>query len=262
MTTAMTRNTILAGVAVVLVAATPSLLPPPASEPIYACYVPANGTVYRVRAPGVPGDCVGPRSGPNAHVLFSWNVEGPQGPQGLQGIQGPPGEKGEPGEDGEDGAPGRDGEDGQDGEDGAPGEQGPPGVTPAEVASLQLQLSAVQTQIGGLQTLVNGHTTLIGSHLAQLNSLDARARDLTSSIEDLQVVMNERSDATSAHIAAREAFLQTQISGQNARINQLFTNDESLVTLLHQWWLAIENWHGSHFIVRPFFIDGVVSQGS
>jgi hypothetical protein len=61
-----------------------------AAEPgvIYACYVPATGTVYRIRAEGLPDACgaskVNGRVQP--HVPFQWNEQGPVGPQGPAGA--------------------------------------------------------------------------------------------------------------------------------------------------------------------------------
>lgn len=53
---------------------------------IHACYLPATGTVYRIKAPNTPAACRA------AHVEFSWPAEatpgaaGPQGPAG--GVSG------------------------------------------------------------------------------------------------------------------------------------------------------------------------------
>jgi hypothetical protein len=52
-------------------------------QTIDACYVPASGTIYRVKAPNTPAACLSA-----AHVPFSWNRQGPKGDKG---------EKGEPG---------------------------------------------------------------------------------------------------------------------------------------------------------------------
>ena len=46
----------------------------PVNTVLTACYVPASGTVYRVGAQGLPGDCFSP-----THVRFSWNSQGIQG---------------------------------------------------------------------------------------------------------------------------------------------------------------------------------------
>lgn len=121
----------------------------PAGAIQYACYVPASGTVYRIKVPGSKDACTSP-----AHVPFSWNhvghegpvgAQGPSGPQGakgvagamgapgLQGPQGPagaagePGPPGEPGPAGRNGAPGPDGNPGPAGPVGQPGDPGPPG---------------------------------------------------------------------------------------------------------------------------------------
>jgi hypothetical protein len=54
------------------------------AEILYACYNP-SGSVYRIKAPGLPDECHG------KHVEFSWNE---QGPQGLTGDKGEKGELG------------------------------------------------------------------------------------------------------------------------------------------------------------------------
>lgn len=100
---------------------------------IYACYVPATGTVYRIKEPGLPQACQGPAGGPNRHVEFSWNQigpigpVGPQGPQGIQGPSGPMGPMGPQGAKGDKGDPGADGSQGPQGEVGPQGPQGPKG---------------------------------------------------------------------------------------------------------------------------------------
>ena len=53
---------------------------------LYGCYVPNSGTVYRIKAPGLPTDC---RSA--QHVQFTWSLQGPAGPQGPAGVAGPQG---------------------------------------------------------------------------------------------------------------------------------------------------------------------------
>ena len=59
---------------------------------LYGCYVPASGTVYRIKADGLPAEC---RS--KNHVQFTWSLQGPPGPQGpagpagIQGVAGPSG---------------------------------------------------------------------------------------------------------------------------------------------------------------------------
>jgi len=55
---------------------------PPEPGVIYACYIPASGTVYRIKADGVGDECRA------YHIEFSFNVAGEQGPPGPQG---PPG---------------------------------------------------------------------------------------------------------------------------------------------------------------------------
>lgn len=98
-----------------------------APEILHACYVPSTGTVYRIKAPGLPDDCSGPKNGANRHIPFSWNAQGPAGEQGPQGPQGPQGEKGEKGEKGDRGDAGPQGPQGEPGMAGPRGETGPQG---------------------------------------------------------------------------------------------------------------------------------------
>ena len=44
-----------------------------ASDTIFACYVPATRTVYRIRDGGLDPNCAGPSGGPNPHVEFTRN---------------------------------------------------------------------------------------------------------------------------------------------------------------------------------------------
>jgi hypothetical protein len=53
------------------------------------CYVPNSGTVYRIKAAGLPDAC---RS--KQHVEFTWSLQGPQGPAGPSGPTGPQGATG------------------------------------------------------------------------------------------------------------------------------------------------------------------------
>jgi hypothetical protein len=73
------------GMAWALAARSPAIAPTPDPEIIYACYVPASGTVYRIKTPGGPQACH------DSHTEFSWNAEGPQGPAGPEGPAGPAG---------------------------------------------------------------------------------------------------------------------------------------------------------------------------
>lgn len=57
-----------------------------AADPLYACYVPSSGTVYRIRTTNAPPACVDP-----THVAFSWNTAGPKGDAGVAGGPGSPG---------------------------------------------------------------------------------------------------------------------------------------------------------------------------
>ncbi|MEX1256951.1 MAG: hypothetical protein WEG36_04965, partial [Gemmatimonadota bacterium] len=96
-------------------------------EEIFACYVPASGTVYRIKEPGLPDACFSPE-----HIQFSWKVSGegttgPQGPAGPQGDPGATGAQGEPGPTGAQGPEGFQGEQGPTGPQGDTGLQGPEG---------------------------------------------------------------------------------------------------------------------------------------
>jgi len=53
------------------------------------CYVPTSGTVYRIKAAGLPDAC---RS--KNHIEFTWSLQGPQGPAGPAGPTGPQGPTG------------------------------------------------------------------------------------------------------------------------------------------------------------------------
>lgn len=88
---------------------------PPAQDVIYACYVPASGTIYRI-------DETETCKSPN-HIALQWNVEGPQGPPGPQGPQGPQGEQGDQG------PPGPQGVQGDPGPQGPRGAAGPSGLS-------------------------------------------------------------------------------------------------------------------------------------
>ena len=43
------------------------------TDSLHACFVPASGTVYRIRAAGLPAACHSA-----SHVPFSWNARGQQ----------------------------------------------------------------------------------------------------------------------------------------------------------------------------------------
>jgi hypothetical protein len=103
------------------------------STTIYACYVPASGTVYRIKAPGLKTDCNSPQ-----HVEFSWNdsgTAGPAGPPGPAGPAGPTGPQGPAGPQGETGPQGPAGPQGATGPQGPAGPQGPQGETGATGAT-------------------------------------------------------------------------------------------------------------------------------
>jgi len=94
------------------------------STTIYACYVPATGTVYRIRSTGLGDSCKS-----NQHVEFSWNETGPQGPAGPTGPQGPAGPTGATGPQGPAGPAGATGATGPQGPAGPQGEAGATGAT-------------------------------------------------------------------------------------------------------------------------------------
>ena len=73
-------------------------------EVFHACFVPASGTVYRIRAEGLREDCAS-----DEHVEFSWDAAGPEGPQGPEGPEGPEGPQGPEGPEGPQGPAGQDG---------------------------------------------------------------------------------------------------------------------------------------------------------
>jgi hypothetical protein len=54
-----------------------------AQDVIHACYVPASGTIYRIKASDVTETCKSPQ-----HIEFHWNVEGPAGADGADGVSG------------------------------------------------------------------------------------------------------------------------------------------------------------------------------
>ena len=89
---------------------------------IYACYIPASGTVYRIKGLGLPNACRG------AHIEFSFNLTGVKGDIGPQGPAGTNGTNGEAGAPGAPGAPGTNGEAGAPGAPGAPGTNGTNGL--------------------------------------------------------------------------------------------------------------------------------------
>jgi hypothetical protein len=56
---------------------------------VEACYIPASGTVYLLKEPGLKAGCVSPR-----HVYFSWTTTGETGPTGPIGPTGATGATG------------------------------------------------------------------------------------------------------------------------------------------------------------------------
>jgi hypothetical protein len=53
----------------------------PTPSTIDACYVPASGTIYRIKAPNAPAACLSP-----THAPFTWNQQGPKGDKGDTGA--------------------------------------------------------------------------------------------------------------------------------------------------------------------------------
>lgn len=60
-----------------------------AADTVYACYVSASGTMYRIKATNAPASCVDV-----AHIAFTFNVKGPIGATGPAGPVGPVGPAG------------------------------------------------------------------------------------------------------------------------------------------------------------------------
>ena len=60
-----------------------------AQATLSGCYVPASGTVYRIKADGLPDTC---RS--KNHVEFTWSLQGAPGATGQTGPAGPSGPQG------------------------------------------------------------------------------------------------------------------------------------------------------------------------
>lgn len=90
---------------------------------IHACHTRVQGTVYRIKEPGIPAACLEP-----SHTGFSWNLPGPAGPPGAPGPDGQPGPAGPQGAPGiGNGQPGPAGPPGPPGPAGAPGPDGQPG---------------------------------------------------------------------------------------------------------------------------------------
>src|SRR6266545_6650186 len=119
------RAAVVAGVVWLLVL--PASVAAQTTDTLLACYVPASGTVYRIRKPGLATSCLA-----TSHVEFSWAASGPPGatgPTGPTGPQGPTGSTGLAGPAGPTGAQGAAGPTGATGPAGATGPSGPPGAT-------------------------------------------------------------------------------------------------------------------------------------
>lgn len=71
---------LLGAVSLAAIAADPARSMQADDDVLYACYVPASGTMYRIRTGSGPNDC---RDG---HVEFSWNAAGPAGSPGISGL--------------------------------------------------------------------------------------------------------------------------------------------------------------------------------
>src|SRR5438309_11635021 len=71
------------------------------TDTIRACYVPATGTVYRIKASGAPGSCQA-----SSHIEFWWVGQGTPGATGPTGAAGPTGATGSTGASGATGAAG------------------------------------------------------------------------------------------------------------------------------------------------------------
>jgi hypothetical protein len=66
-------------------------------DTVHACYVPATGTIYRIKMPGLPSACAA-----SSHVEFSWlGGSGATGPTGATGPSGAAGATGATGATGE-----------------------------------------------------------------------------------------------------------------------------------------------------------------
>src|SRR5690242_806111 len=96
---------------------------PAPSDTVYACYVPATGTVYRIKVTGLPNACVA-----NTHIEFSWltasGVAAVSGATGATGVTGAIGATGATGAAGVTGATGATGPSGATGATGATGVAG------------------------------------------------------------------------------------------------------------------------------------------
>ena len=63
-----------------------------AQATLSGCYVPNSGTVYRIKAAGLPTACHSKN-----HVEFTWSLQGPPGPVGPKNTTRPPGANWAPG---------------------------------------------------------------------------------------------------------------------------------------------------------------------
>ena len=129
---------------------------PVANEPavseegvIHACYIPKQGSVYRIKEAGLRNRCFSRK-----HVEFSFNTEGPAGPAGDPGADGA---DGAPGADGNDGSPGANGADGNDGAPGANGADGQNGVSGHRLLTASFPVPRGTDKLGQFNCESGGH---------------------------------------------------------------------------------------------------------
>src|SRR3954464_7059791 len=104
-------------------------------DTVHACYIPTTGTIYRIKATGLPTTCAASR-----HIEFWWIAgsdagTGPAGASGVAGATGAAGPTGAVGATGPSGVAGATGATGVAGATGATGVGGPTGATGAQGAS-------------------------------------------------------------------------------------------------------------------------------
>jgi hypothetical protein len=105
---------------------------------IYACFVPQNGNLYRIKATDPTETCKSPQ-----HVAIQWNItgaDGNPGPVGPAGAAGPAGDQGPIGPIGPVGAQGPTGNAGPQGLKGIAGLGGPSGVVGIEVVEVKVSV--------------------------------------------------------------------------------------------------------------------------
>ena len=110
---------------------------------IYACFVPQNGNLYRIKATDPAETCKSPQ-----HVAIQWNItgaDGNPGPIGPAGAAGPAGDQGPVGPIGPVGAQGPTGSAGAQGLKGITGLAGPNGVVGIEVVEVKVTVDFTLT---------------------------------------------------------------------------------------------------------------------